>query len=180
MKKVFIAFLFITGIMTAKAQIKSTDSSLLKNKAGSPTQLAKPPAAANLQHKLEVASAKPDLVIQNLSVVYNGQSHMLNIGYTIKNIGTAAVNLGKVSMQGYISSASENNFQSACGAAAYTLLIPKDLKPGESYTASFNCSRTGLVLGTTYRYELRTEILSPPVVEELAVTNNKTSILFNL
>lgn len=112
-------------------------------------------------------SLPPDLIISDLSVNY---TNMVNINYTIKNIGQGIIDLKKISVEGEILSAG-----AGCGGSVYTLGTPKSLAPGESYSRSFSCTKN-LTSGQQYVYKLT--VSSTYSVPESNTNNNTASVQF--
>ena len=153
-------------ILTADATNKIAEANENNNSAEVQVTAHIPPPAA------PDPALKPDLIIASLSVNY---TDMLNISYTIKNIGQGAVDLKRASVSGTIEKPNNIYVSGGCGFPAYMLLAPKSLAPGESYSSSFPCS-SDLISGQQYVYILT--VGSTYEVPESNTTNNTASVQF--
>lgn len=148
MKKIgFISF-FITGVMIASAQTEpklirtSINVAPLSGIKNIPTQPIK-------LNTIPPANPLPDIVITNISFSPN-TSNTYFVNYTLKNVGTAGVKKGLLSLQTYINGG-------ASGGGSATSLgteINQLLNPGESISSKNTFSTTGIVAGQNYAFQL--------------------------
>lgn len=186
MKKILILSLFIVVAITAKAQIKKSDSSGMVKPVISSKIKAKiietPPAqttpvpitgvatgtvqrststmptfpstttttqTSTQSNTTTTPAALPDLVITNISFSPN-TANTYFVNYTVKNIGTASIKKGLLSMQTYI------NGGATGGGLSITLATEANqlLNPGESVSSKNTFNTTGIVVGRAYTFEL--------------------------
>lgn len=94
-------------------------------------------------------TALPDIVITNISFSPNtGNTYAVN--YSLKNVGTAAVKKGLLSVQGYINGAPAGGGNST----SLTSEINQLLNPGESMSSRNTFSTSGIIVGNAYTFEL--------------------------
>ena len=117
----------------------------------------------------------PDLRITSLNVKQistpSGAKY-LEISYTVKNDGTAAVDLSKISMDGRIKiSTTSLRDDAGCGSDISTISGTL-LNPGEAHSDSYRCS---IVLDfSVYKYYVLS-VSTKDAVKELDVTNNSAT-----
>ncbi|QNR86411.1 hypothetical protein H9N25_08480 [Pedobacter riviphilus] len=94
-------------------------------------------------------AALADIVITNISFSPNtGNTYAVN--YTLKNVGTAAVKKGLLSVQGYINGGAVGGGNST----SLTTEMNQLLNPGESMSSRNTFSTNGIIVGNAYTFEL--------------------------
>ncbi|MGZ8559520.1 MAG: hypothetical protein ACXWWC_14345 [Chitinophagaceae bacterium] len=146
-----------------------------KNKTR-PVNTIKKPVALQQQAGTNIPAPKlPDLRITSLNVkqISNPSGgKFLEISYTVKNVGTAPVDLSKINMTGRIKiSATSIREDAGCGSGI-TTVSGTLLNPGEAHSNSYRCY---VVMDfTVYKYYVLSTGTSD-TVKELDVTNNSAT-----
>lgn len=152
-----------------------TDTMKIKTKT-SPVNVIKKPVTLQPQAGKYIPVPKlPDLRITSLNVkqISNPSgSKFLEISYTVKNDGTAPVDLSKISMTGRIKISTTSIREDAgCGSGISTI-SGTFLNPGEAHSDSYRCYVVMDFLVYKY-YVLSTS--TNDTVKELDVTNNSAT-----
>ncbi|MBB6235879.1 hypothetical protein HDC90_000479 [Pedobacter sp. AK013] len=222
MKKLLILSLFIVVAMTAKAQIKKSDSSgmvkpVINSKIKAkiietpPTQTTPVPitgiATGTVQRSTGTTiptlpsttnttttqsvttttpAALPDLVITNISFSPN-TANTYFVNYTLKNIGTAGIKKGLLSVQSYLN----GNASGGGNSVSLGTEVNQLLNPGESISSKTGFNTTGVIVGNAYTFELcvngmkanigtPTEAWVGQQFPELSYTNNSIQSAFTI
>lgn len=132
------------------------------------------------------AELLPDIIITGINFSPNS-ANTYAVNYTLKNIGTAAVQKGLLSVQSYINGNPSGGGQSITLAAEINQL----LNPGESVSSKNTFSTTGIVAGNANAFELFVNGMKANVgtpsekwvaqqFSELSFTNNSIQSSFTI
>ncbi|MFT3933721.1 MAG: hypothetical protein QM726_08920 [Chitinophagaceae bacterium] len=148
MKKIVFVVIFISSIVASNAQ---TEPKLIKTPVNvAPASNIKNIDAQPIKTKMIVpADPLPDIIITNISFSPNTANTYI-VNYTLKNVGTAAVKKGLLSLQTYINGG-------ASGGGSATSLgteVNQLLNPGESISSKNTFSTNGIVVGQNYSFQL--------------------------
>jgi len=126
---------------------KQTATGMLYVPPATTTQTPNQPAATT--NPTTTPAPLPDIVITNISFSPNtGNTYAVN--YTLKNVGTAAVKKGLLSVQGYINGGAVGGGSST----SLTTEMNQLLNPGESFSSRNTFSTNGIIVGNAYTFEL--------------------------
>lgn len=126
---------------------KQTATGMLYTPASTTTQTPNQPITAT--NPTPTPTALPDMVITNISFSPN-TSNTYAVNYSLKNVGTAPVKKGLLSVQGYINGAPAGGGNST----SLTSEINQLLNPGESMSSRNTFSTNGIIVGNAYTFEL--------------------------
>ncbi|MEE1944779.1 hypothetical protein VRU48_06655 [Pedobacter sp. KR3-3] len=133
---------------------KQTATGMLYTPPSSTTQTPNQPTTTTTTtttttNSTPVPTALPDIVITNISFSPNtGNTYAVN--YSLKNVGTAAVKKGLLSVQSYINGAPAGGGNSTSLTSETNQL----LNPGESMSSRNTFSTNGIIVGNAYTFEL--------------------------
>ncbi|QIL37938.1 hypothetical protein G7074_00735 [Pedobacter sp. HDW13] len=126
---------------------KQTATGMLYTPPSGTTQTPNQPTTTT--NPTTTPAALPDIVITNISFSPNtGNTYAVN--YTLKNVGTAAVKKGLLSVQGYINGGAMGGGNST----SLTSEINQLLNPGESMSSRNTFGTNGIIVGNAYSFEL--------------------------
>jgi hypothetical protein len=121
-------------------------------------------------------SKLPDLIIQINSITAQPSRPLeFDVSYTIKNIGTANVDLKEYSVQGQVRDASNFNYSPAGGhMLKYEGIV---LEPGKEFTGTRGIS-SNLVAGKGYKYKIELKLSALTTNNPEISTSNNTDEKF--
>lgn len=163
-KLLFPSIVIVFAVTAAQAQLKT-----------SPVNAKQTVTLRQLAGKNILAPKLPDLRITSLNVkqISNPSGgKYLEISYTVKNDGTAPVDLSKITMDGRIKISTTSIREDAGCGAVVTTLSGTLLNPGEAHSDSYRCY---VVMDfTVYKYYVLSTSTND-TVKELDVTNNSAT-----
>ncbi len=152
-----------------------TDTMKIKTKTLPGNTIQRPVSLQQKAGKNIPAPKLPDLRITSLNVkqISNPSGgKFLEINYTVKNDGTAPVDLSKISMTGRIKISETSIREDAGCGSGITTIGGTFLNPGEAHSDSYRCY---VVMDfTVYKYYVLS-IGTNDTVKELDVTNNSAT-----
>lgn len=114
----------------------------------------------------------PDLTVTITSFDYQQGGWL--IGYTVKNIGTEAVDLKKVTMQ---SNVSDSDGRLVKPAGGISLMYEGILHPGQEYKSKMGCGEDKLYSNWIYKYKLKVDEFN--TITEINENNNIAEYSFS-
>ncbi|MEO6541213.1 MAG: CARDB domain-containing protein, partial [Ferruginibacter sp.] len=152
-----------------------TETTIQKTKAVPVNTTQKPVTLQQQGVKNMAVPRLPDLRITSLNVAQISNTSggkYLEISYTVKNEGTAAIDLSKIDLSGRIKISPTSIREDAGCGSVITTISGTLLNPGEARSGSYRCS---IVLDfSVYKYYVLS-VSTPDTVKELDVTNNSAT-----